>query len=712
MGSFNQLLHEFELPLQNPVLVFALILFIILLSPILLRKVKIPGIIGLILSGVAIGPHGLNLLQQNSAVNLFSTIGLLYIMFIAGIELDMFEFKKNRYKSIGFGFFTFIFPLCLGYPVCRYLLDYDAAASFLTASMFATHTLVAYPIVAKFGLSKDQAVAVTVGGTILTDTAVLFILAVIIGSVEGGLSLGFWVRLLLSLSVFSVIIFAVVPRVARWFFIHLEGEQSSLYVLVLSLVFFSAFLAELAGVESIIGAFMAGLALNKFIPHSSALMNRLEFVGQAIFIPFFLISVGMLVDVSILLNGPTAVVVALTLSVAALAGKGIAALATQWAFRFSRNQGQLIFGLSSSHAAATLAIILVGYNSGIIDENILNGTIILILITCLTASFVTENAAMKIIREQEQPEAQESELWLREENLLIPIAKFDNLEPLLDLAILLRSRKMPSTLHVLSVVKYDDEAEARMLKARRRLFHFVQYMAAADARLNPIVTFDVNSADGIIRISREILADMIIMGWPRKEKLIDKIFGQTTEAIVNSTHKTILLCNLRKPVNTVKAIRMVCPPAAELEPGFYHWLSKMLLLARELSAGIKVFSDERAWQAISAFLIKTRASLSVSHLPFDQPDDFLSLSREIKPEDFLIVVAAREGSVSYNNEQKLLPKHLDKHFTGNNLMLIYPSIRTEGNRFDEYNDVSPGLITEGLRAAGRLQKGVKKIFGR
>lgn len=369
---WNHLTHEFELPLANPVLVFSLILFIILLAPILLRKFNIPGIIGLIVAGVLVGPFGLNLLEKNSAIELFSTIGLLYIMFMAGIELDLNEFKSNRNGSLLFGLFTFAFPLGIGFPVCYYLLGYDFDASFLTASMFATHTLVAYPIVSALGIAKNRAVAITVGGTMLTDTAVLIILAVFIGKNEGTLNAGFWMTLGISLSIFSAIVLILIPKIAKWFFKKLEGEKHSHYIFVLSMVFLAAFLAELAGVEPIIGAFLAGLGLNKLIPHSSALMNRIEFIGNSLFIPFFLISVGMLVDIAVIFSGPMALIIAGTLSVVALFGKGVAAWFTQLVLRYTPTQRNLIFGLSSGHAAATLAVILVGYRAGILDENILN----------------------------------------------------------------------------------------------------------------------------------------------------------------------------------------------------------------------------------------------------------------------------------------------------------------------------------------------------
>ncbi|MGO1817262.1 MAG: cation:proton antiporter, partial [Sphingobacterium sp.] len=403
MGNniLEHLMHAFEAPLTNPVLIFSLVLFIILLSPVLLRPLKVPGIIGLIISGMIIGPHGLNWLENNSAVDLFSTIGLLYIMFIAGLELDMNEFKKTKHKSVLFGCFTFVIPLSIGFPVCYYLLDYSFLSSILIASMFATHTLVSYPIVNRYGISKNEAVAITIGGTILTDTAVLIILAVIKGASQGDITGEFWVVLGISFAIFLFIMFGIIPKLARWFFEKIEGEKTSHYIFVLTVVFFAAFLAELANLEPIIGAFVAGLALNKLIPHSSALMNRIEFIGNAIFIPFFLISVGMIVDLGMITNGSgwTIFYVAGVLTAVGIVGKFLAAQITQWAFKYSKNQRNLIFGLSNAHAAATLAVIMVGYQNEIIDENVLNGTIMLILVSCIIASLVTEHASKKIVME-------------------------------------------------------------------------------------------------------------------------------------------------------------------------------------------------------------------------------------------------------------------------------------------------------------------------
>ncbi len=394
---WGHLLQDFHFPLVNPVRIFTLVLFIILLSPMLMAKIKVPHIVGFIVAGMIVGPFGLNLLGKNLAVELFATIGLLYIMFLAGIELDLAEFKQKKNRSLVFGALTFFVPIIIGFPVCYYLLGYSFLTSLLTASMFATHTLVAYPIVSKYKIAANEAVAVTIGGTILTDTAVLIILAVIIDSKTNGLNAAFWLQLIVSLTIFTLIVFLVVPRIAKWFLNKPNGSDTAQYVFILTAMFFSAFLAQLAGVEPIIGAFIAALALNRLIPKPSKLFSNIQFVGNAIFIPFFLISVGMVVNLQVLFRGAGAITVAVILTVVALACKWISAFFTQKIYNYSNTQRRLIFGLSSSHAAATLAIILIGYKNGIINDDILNGTVILIMVTCMVASIVTEQAGKKMV---------------------------------------------------------------------------------------------------------------------------------------------------------------------------------------------------------------------------------------------------------------------------------------------------------------------------
>lgn len=708
---FKHLIHEFELPLENPVLIFSLILFIILLSPILLRKLNIPGIIGLIISGVVIGPHGLNILEKSSAVDLFSTIGLLYIMFIAGLELDMNEFKSNRNKSLLFGLFTFFFPLAIGFPVCFYLLGYDFNASFLTASMFATHTLVAYPIVSKLGVSKNQAVAITVGGTILTDTAVLIILAVIMGNSQGNLNQQFWIRLGVSLAVFSAIMFLIIPRIAKWFFRKLESEKHSHYIFVLAVVFFAAFLAEVAGIEPIIGAFVAGLTLNKLIPHSSALMNRIEFIGNSLFIPFFLISVGMLVDVNVILSGPMALIVAGTLSVVAIFGKWFAALFTQLIFKYSKAQRQLIFGLSGAHAAATLAVILVGYKAGILDENILNGTIILILITCIVASFVTEKAAKKIIIETEDDSADLIKVGrTHEEHVLLPIANVENIEKLLEFSIFIKDKKSFNPISILSVVSNNGEAEINILKARNKLEEFVKQASASETKVNIITTIDHNPASGIARISKEVMADIIILGWPRRTGFIDKLIGEKVDGILNNTNKTTFICYLEKPLVLHKRIIIAVPPLAEHENGFEHWLTKVSKLAQELSIPVQLYCNETTEKSIRKVVKSAKLSASITFIFFNDWEDFLILAKKIHEADLFILISARKGATSHMAVLENLPVKLEKHFPFNSKIVVYPQQFDQNFMIESYEGISSEPLNKGIETFQKIGKGIGNIF--
>ena len=710
---FKDLIDEFQLPLSNPVLIFSLILLIILLSPILLKRMNIPGIIGLITSGVIVGPYGLNILEKTSAVDLFSTIGLLYIMFIAGLELDMNQFRAHRNRSLLFGFFTFIIPLTIGYPVCFYVLGYDFNASFLTASMFATHTLVAYPIVSKMGISKNQAVAITVGGTILTDTAVLIMLAVIMSNSQGNLNAQFWLRLGVSLAIFSAIMFLIIPRIAKWFFRKLESEKHSHYIFVLSVVFFAAFLAEVAGVEPIIGAFVAGLALNRLIPHSSALMNRIEFIGNSLFIPFFLISVGMLVDVTVLTKGPTALIVAATLSIVALTGKWLAALFAQLTFKYSRTQRQLIFGLSSAHAAATLAVILVGFKAEILDENILNGTVILILITCIVASFATEKAARKIVLSEDVVEVEGmAGDTVPQERILLPIADSTAIEKLLDFALLMKDKKSVLPVSILSVVPNDREAEVNIVKSKNKLEEYVKQASASEIRAEVLTTIDHNPASGIVRTSREILASMILLGWPTPRGVIENLFGENLDHILQNTDKTIVIARLEHSLVSTKRIVLIAPPLSEREPGFDFWIEKVSRLSQELSVSVVFYGDSVTNSSLKERMRAKKLESKMIFKEFQEWDDFLVLSREIVNNDLLILVTSRRGALSYLPVLDNMVTKLEKYFKETNMALIYPQQYSAVEIPGAYGETAPSTLTRGLETIFKIGRGIGEVFKR
>jgi hypothetical protein len=476
-------------------------------------------------------------------------------------------------------------------------------------------------------------------------------------------------------------------------------------------VFFAAFLAEAAGIEPIIGAFFAGLALNKLIPHSSALMNRIEFIGNSLFIPFFLISVGMLVDVSVLLKGPTAIIVIVTLSVVALFGKWVAAFFTQLIFRYSKAQRQLIFGLSSSHAAATLAVILVGYKANILDENILNGTIILILITCLVSSFVTEKAAKKIVVESENDSSDlVKSNGIRSEHILLPIANFSNIEKLLEFAVLIKDKKSANPVSILSVVSDNKEAEINILKARNELEKFVIEGSASETKVDVITTIDHNFASGIVRISREIMADIVILGWPKRAGFIEKLIGEKFRGILSNTDKTTFICSLEKPLVSHKRILVAAPPLAEHEKGFDIWLKKIAKFAIELSVPIVVFCDKATENAVRKSVKKAKLNASITINQFVDWEDFLVLSRHIHEDDLFILVSARKGATSYIGALEQLPTKIEKYFATNNRIIVYPQRLANDVTTQHYADITSEPLNKGFDAVQKIGKGIGSLF--
>lgn len=711
---FSHLLDEFQLPLRNPVLIFSLILFIILLSPILLRKIRIPSIIGLIISGVIIGPKGLNLLgekmmESDGAVKLFSTIGLLYIMFMAGLELDMNEFKKYRNKSFTFGFFTFIIPLALGFPICYYGLNLDPLASLLTASMFSTHTLVAYPIVSKFGITKKPAVAIAIGGTILTDTAVLIILAVISSSSKGNLDFQFWLSLLTSLTIFTLIMFLIIPRVARWFFSKLESEKTSHYIFVLSIIFFAAFLAEVAGVEPIIGAFVAGLALNRLIPHSSALMNRIEFIGNALFIPFFLISVGMVVDIKVLLEGYWALTIAAVLTTFAIFSKWFAALATQLVFKMTSAERQVIFGLSTAHAAATLAIIMVGFQDNILGIEIVNGTVILILVTCMVASFVTESAGRKLLLEQSDDETLTAP-QKRSQHLMVATNELKGNENLLDFSILVTDKKVLNPISVVNVVPNDLEAEKRIHRSRHHMDEIIKHFSSGEMKINAIATIDHNLSSGIARTSKELAADIVVLNDSNKENLLMRVVGDDRDHLLDVCEKTVFFCKFDHAFAAKKRIVLVVPALAELENGFVNWLERILRLSNELNLPIYVFSNETTFEKIELYKQGQKYSNQLIHQVLDDIDEFFLMNFKIEESDLLVICSSRLGSVSYQTGINMFLSKFEKAYSNNDHIFIYPSMEFTENIYSNYEDFSGEAIVKGVETIQKIGKEVGNIF--
>lgn len=665
----QQLLEHFRLPIVDPVVVFAIVLFVIFLAPRLLQRFKIPGIIGLILSGAALGPNGFHVLERSSAIELFGTVGLLYIMFQAGLEIDLNEFKKTRKKGLVFGLLSFAFPQVLGAIATWYLLNLSWPSALLLASMFASHTLVAYSIVSWLDLVKNEAVTVTLGGTLVVNVLALLVLAVIASSVEGNLGPEFWVGLLISLSVFVYAVVWIGPKVVRWFFRNVESEGASQYIFVLSFVFAASFGAKLAGVEPIIGAFLAGLAINRLVPATSPLMNRIDFVGSALFIPFFLINVGMLSDFSIFFQGKTALIAVGVILFFSIALKWIPAYITARIYHYRKEEQNIMFGLSVAQAASTLAAALVGYEIGLINDDVLNGIIIMILVTCMVSSFVVESAGRKlaVIEAGKKPETPEAE-----ERVLVPIANPKTIMPLIDLAVMITPPKSQQPVYPLSVINDDDSAQERILETRKQLEKAIKYAAATDTVLRPITRIAVNPGSGIVRAAKELMATKIIVGWHGSYHPKDYLFGTVLDHILLNCTKEVLVTRLLIPLNTLEKIFVVVPQNAELESHFPHWLNTLKTLANQTTGKLHFAGPETAMQKIAETAQQSKPSVEIITQIFNDWDDILILGREVGPNALFVAILARERTVSHQAWMKRMPRYLSKHFEEVSFLLIYP----------------------------------------
>jgi Kef-type K+ transport system membrane component KefB len=671
-------IYDTTLPLTNPILKFLVILLIILFAPLLLNKLRIPHLLGLIIAGAIIGPHSINLLERDSSIILSGTAGLLYIMFLAGLEIDLNEFRKNSSKSLVFGLYTFSIPMGVGLWTALYVLNFSILSSVLLASMFASHTLIAYPLISKLGVAKNRAVQIAVGGTMITDTLALLVLAVIVKMTAGEVNAEFWTRLTVSVLLFGAAVLLGFPIVGRWFFKRYDDSVSQ-YIFVLSMVFLGAVMAELAGVEAIIGAFLAGLSLNRLIPQTSALMNRIEFVGNAIFIPFFLIGVGMLVDFESFVKDKETILVALVMTVVATFSKFAAAWLAQKTYRMSADERRLIFGLSNAQAAATLAAVLVGYNIIIgadangepvrlLSESVLNGTILMILVTCTIATFVAQRGAKNIaLLESSQSEEPD---WDFRERILIPVSNADTTEELINLSVTIKSPRLATELYALSVVNNTVDDEAAYLQAQKILDKASRAAAATDNTIRELLRYDLNLVNGISSVVKEQKITDIILGLHHQKGLTDSFLGHLTEGILTRCNTTTLIYKAAQPLSTVKRHLIVVPEHAEREIGFPFWLVKVWNIARNTGARLVFYATPDTLACLKN--IHAKHAVSSSFIPLQETAGLPTVEEQIQRDDNLMIIMSREDRLSYQDYMAQVPVYLNEVFKVHSFILVYP----------------------------------------
>jgi len=685
-------IHNLSLPIEDPVLKFLLVLVIILAAPLLLNKIKVPHLLGLIIAGAIIGPNGFNVLSRDSSIVVTGTTGLLYIMFLAGLEIDMGDFKKNKWKSLTFGLYTFIVPFVLGYLGGYYLLHFSMLTSILFASLFSSHTLIAYPLVSKLGIAKNKAVNITVGGTMITDILALLVLAVIVGMSQGDVGTEFWVKLSVSFIVFALIVLIVFPIIGRWFFKRVDDKISQ-YIFVLVMIYLAAMLAELAGVEAIIGAFFAGLALNRLIPHTSSLMNRVEFVGNAIFIPFFLISVGMLIDFKVFFKSWETLEVAGIMLVASIGGKYLSAVATQKTFRLTKEEGKLIFGLSSASAAATLASVMVGYNiilseteTGepvrLLNEHVLNGSILLILISCTISSFISMASAQKIAESDNEDTV--SGNTHEEESILLAINHEATVERMVNLGILIKAHSNTEDLFALNVIN-EDKNESSVKNAEKLLHQAADAAAAADVKLQALKRYDNDVVNGVNNVIKEQKITDLIIGLEDEKGFSPSFIYNLYNGYLQNDDVNVLVYHAAQPLSTIKKYAVMIPENADKDAGFFHALLRVWNIARNSGATVVFYAPENIIDILQKIMKK--ASIEAEFIIMSTWQDGERTAAQLKDDEALIILMAKRGMKSYIPRMRLIPELLNRNLNDNNYLLIFP--------FSEYDKNSPEIRSVG-----------------
>ena len=674
------------LPITSPTLIFFVVLFIILIAPIVMGKLRIPHIIGMVLAGIVIGPYGLNILERDSSFELFGRVGLLYIMFLAGIEMDMEGLKKDLGKVTVFGLLTCFVPFILTYLSCVWYLGYPSLASLLLGCIMASNTLVAYPIVVRYGLQRSTVTTLSVGASMLSLLIALVVTAALVGSMSGDTGTLFWVMFFVKFVVWCIAMTWLIRHMTRWF-LRRYSESVMQYIFVLAVMFISAATCELIGLEGILGAFVSGLVLNRFIPNISPLMNRIEFIGNAIFIPYFLIGVGMLINAGLLLEGGNTILVVACIGIFGTLGKAIAAFLTSFFFHRSVHEGNLMFGMTSAHAAGAIALVMVGVNLEIapgqhlLGDEALNAVVIMILFTCIISTVVTDYASRTIVlKEKSQRKMPEDDGKADDEKILIPVKYPETCDTLLNMAMLMRNEKLSRGLIALNVVYDDLDATYNQQEGQRLLEQIEKKAAAADVQVQTQVRLATNIANGIKHAFKEYDASEIILGQHIHDNSTRRFWGQFAQSLFNGLNRQIIIARCTIPLNTIRVFHVAVPSRAEYEPGFYRWLERVSRMVTRLGCRILFHGRDESLSLIRTFLGNRFPSIRADYAIMQHWNDFKSLAAQVEEHQMLVVVTARPGTVSYKSAMERLPDELTTYYKYKNVMIIFPD--QYGNHLD------------------------------
>ena len=677
-------------PITDPTLIFFVVLLMILLSPIIMGRLRIPHIIGMVLAGVIVGKYGLNILERDASFELFGRVGLYYIMFLAGLEMDMEGLKKNRTRVIVFGLLTFLVPFAMTYFMGVSLLSYTPLAALLLSAIMASNTLISYPIVGRYGLTRHTSSTLSVGSSMMALFMALIVMASIVNSFQGEGGIGFWVLFVVKFFVYSIGLILVIPRLTRWF-LRRYSDAVMQFIFILAVVFLSAALSDAIGLEGIFGAFLSGLILNRFIPRVSPLMNRIEFTGNALFIPYFLIGVGMLINVRLLFQGTHILWVVFCLVLFGTLGKAIAAYLAAGVFRMPRLAGHMMFGLTSAHAAGAIAMVMVGRRLEIspgvylFGDEVLNGIVIMILFTCVISTVVTEWAAQRLrLKEKKEPELVKT---VNDEKILIPVKYPEYADNLVSMATMMRNPKLKRELVALNVVYDDVNMRHNQAEGQRLLEHLQHLASASDVPMTTQVRIAANIANGIKHAFKEFQASEILMGLHFHHNISKGFWGEFTRSLYNGLSHQIIITRIMQPLNTVRRIQVVVPSRAEFEPGFYRWLERLARMTENLECRIIFHGRKDTLQLINEYIHNNFSSVRAEYVPMKHWNELPDLATKVSKDHLFVIVTARKGTISYKSAMERLPDEVNRYFKGKTLMIIFPD--QYGNEMDDMTFAQP-----------------------
>ncbi|QPC48138.1 cation:proton antiporter [Mangrovibacillus cuniculi] len=653
-------------------MIFAIALIAFFISPIIMNRIRVPGIIGPILAGVLLGPNGLHVLDRGETVQLLGTVGLLFIIFIAGLELDLNGFKQYRQRSITFGLFSFLTPFLVG-MFLSVLLGYDWWAAVLLGSIVGSHTLLSYPIASRLGIAKNGAITTTIGGTLVTDTLAMVVLAVVAGAAVGDLSMIFWVKLIASAVILVLAVLVGAPILSKWFFRNSNGDGVTEFLYVMVVLFVSAFLAKIGGLEPIIGAFLAGLALNRYIADEGIIMNRVRFTANSLFIPFFLFSVGMLMDIIGFLQDPNSWIVTAGILVSVIGGKYVATIIGAKIFGYTGDEQRIMFGLSINQAAATLAATLVGFDLGLLDQATVNGVIIMILVTCMIGPYMTEKYGRRLASSVTQEEQNEPE------RILIPLANPETMESLLELSFMVRNAKKTSEpLFPLTVVQKEVQtAHTQVASAEKMLNKAISYSTSAEVPVRPVTKVDLNIVKGIERAMTEERITTLVMGWNGKRSGAQMLFGNVIDQALDHTYQRMIVSKLGHPLQTTDRVAVVIPNHANQKPGFMDSLAIIKNMVAQLGAELEIHvigPEKEIYEKIVGAVKPSLSMKIIGHPTWKSLEEYVE--EKLLPNDLVILLSARKGTIAWHPKLEELPTRLAQSVP-KSFVIFYPTEQKE-----------------------------------